>query len=655
MAKLPPRPRSALADAAPALTAGSLLGGAHLHPALAPLAWLGVAVLAGALSARRSRGSGVLIVYVALTLSLTLSQIWLASSIARYAGHVTDLGAWNAPVSFVVWCLTAALLLTPPFALPLVAIWLLRPGLSPRWWLPPAWLAGEWLKSASGFHLGDLLHAQGYVAPVLRSVALIGDPATTLLGLVAATALGEGVARRRWSALAPVVPVALWFALVPAPQAADGALAGVGVVHMANALELPAPEALTDELIVWPEASFRQRIQGEEGVLSPPAPLEALAPYVGRRHVVNVSLLSAGGPQNAAGVTDTEGRIEVLRAKSVLTPWGERRFRSLAPMGEGFKPGALPALVEWGGHSLVLTICYEVYGRALFTEGEPSAGGLLVNMANDRAFGAGELGSRQAIATLALRTAESGLPAVRASLWGTAAIVSSTGAVLATSQPGTTGVLRWPAQEPATARVLVLHDASAAAGFPCEAPGCVATRIDAARGEEGRFDTVVIAGHSSPPVYLGETAARVAGLVVAADPELVVLDTCMGFSSPLLEALVATGYEGVVVGSVEQVPGEGMVYGPGFRSTPTALERARAVSLRSGRPLESWSVDPGALARAREAVDGWDAETLTRALQWVQPNLVRVPLDASGATALFLIPAERFRKAATPGAPHSLR
>lgn len=641
-----PRLQALRADAAPALLAGGLLGGAHLHPALAPLAWAGIAALAATLSARQTRASGVRVLLIALTLSLTLSQIWLASSIARYAVRVADLGAWNDPVSAVVWCLTAGLLLTPALALPMVAVWLIRPGLSPRWWLPPAWLAGEWLKSASGFHLGDLIHAQGYATPVLRSVAAIGMPATTLLGLIAATALGEALARRRWPVAAPAVPVLLWFAAVPAPQAHDEALAGVGVVHMANALTMPAPEDAIDPLIVWPEAAFQQQVHGEEGVQSPPVMLDALAPYVGRRHVVNVTLLRDGLPQNAAGLTDTEGRIEILRAKSVLTPWGERPFRGMALMGPGFEPGALPATMRWGGYSLILTICYEVYGRALFTEAEPPEGGLLVNIANDRAFGAGELGSRQAIAALALEAAETGLPAVRASLWGTAAIVSSTGQVLATSAPGTTGVLRWPVGEPAEARVQVLHDASAGAGFPCEAPGCVATPIDAATCQDGRFDTVVLSGHSLPPTYLGATPERLAQLVTCADPDLLVLDTCLGFSSPLLEALIAAGYDGAIVGSLDQVPGEGLVYGPTFRTAPSVIARAQAVRLRSGAPLQRWTADPAALAGARAQVDRWDVEMLKDSLTWVQPNLVRVPLDDSKTTALFLIPPERFRAGA---------
>lgn len=641
-----PRSRPWLADAAPASAAGLLLGGAHLHPTLAPLAWLGVAVLAGTLSARRTRVSGLRVLLIALTLSLTLSQVWLASSIARYAVRVADLGALNDPVSVVVWCLTAGLLLTPALALPMVAVWLLRPGLSPRWWLPPAWLAGEWLKSASGFHLGDLIHSQGYSAPVLHSVAAIGMPATTLLGLLAATTLGEAVARRRWQVAAPVAPALLWFVLVPAPQAHDDALAGVGVVHMANALDMPPPEEVYDELVVWPEASFRQQIHGQEGVLSPPVTLDALAPYAGRRHLVNVTLVGPGLPQNAAGLTDAEGRVEILRAKSVLTPWGERPFRGLAPMGPGFEPGELPALMTWGGRSLILTICYEVYGRALFTAAEPPEGGLLVNIANDRAFGAGELGSRQAIATLALEAAETGLPAVRASLWGTAAILSSTGAVLETSTPGTTGVLRWP--RPAQARVRVLYDEGGRPGFPCVAPGCVACPIASATCQDGAFDTVVLSGHSLPPVYLEQSPRRVAELITCADPSLVVLDTCLGFSSPLLEALVSAGFEGVLVGSLDQVPGEGFVYGAGFRQAPTALGRARAVRMRSGAALEVWTADADTLARARAAVDSWDVETLTAALHWVQPNLIRAPLGTAGPTALFLIPAERFQRA--PGA-----
>lgn len=77
-----------------------------------------------------------------------------------------------------------------------------------------------------------------------------------------------------------------------------------------------------------------------------------------------------------------------------------------------------------------------------------------------------------------------------------------------------------------------------------------------------------------------------------------------------------------------------------------------------GPPPRPRSSLAGPRQRAREVVDGWDAATLTSALQWVQLNLVRVPLDASGPTALFLVPAERYRLAVGrvgEEAPHSLR
>jgi hypothetical protein len=119
-------------------------------------------------------------------------------------------------------------------------------------------------------------------------------------------------------------------------------------------------------------------------------------------------------------------------------------------------------------------------------------------------------------------------------------------------------------------------------------------------------------------------------------PHLVVLDTCYGFSSPLLDELASVQTSMLVLGATFKLPPAGLVYEETFYTAQSPQERARHVRTRSGAKLESWWTDKRALRATLETVATWKQPMLLTNLQRKFPNLVRVPIYGSEATLLVL-------------------
>ncbi|MCK6515747.1 hypothetical protein L6R46_11915, partial [Myxococcota bacterium] len=446
-----PRPAASWVDrhARWPVLGGVIMGAAHLHPTLAPLAWIGLGVFAWGLSRLEGRVNRALAIFGGLWASVFLSQIWLCLTITKYMGPL--VGSDEAPLwlSALAWVF-AAVITASHRALPVIVAALVLWRAPMRWWLPAAVLAGESLNGALGFTMADLMHSQWAVPAMLRSVALIGVPATGLLCAYAVVAVADALREGR-RGLVAAVPVALWLGLVPPTPADDEALAGVAAIHLADFERRPSPAELPaeEDLVLWPEAAFRGAFRRWEGTQDPPLPLDALAGWSGPQHIVNLRLKRPGQIQNAIGVTDGEGQVTALRGKSSLVPWGERPYGGIDPLFSIDVAGTVPPMMRTAAGPVVPTICYEVYERSLFIEGAALGGELLVNVANDGAYGPTALGVRQAIGVLALSAAGTHRPAARASISGQAALISSTGAVLAVSEPGTSGALVWNRPNPA--------------------------------------------------------------------------------------------------------------------------------------------------------------------------------------------------------------
>jgi len=415
---------------------GVALGAAQLTHWLALSAWLGVALLSAALSLPASRrvrlGGTVLSAVVAYLVAFS----WMIPCLSRYLGAP----AWTA------WLLTGGTAAVAGIVgrAPLHAgAALLRRG-APRWWLPIAWIAGDaLLERAFEFSGGQILYGQWTVGPVLRLLALLGWYPTTALLVFAAAVAGEVTVTRRPRALVPLVAIcALLWGLPPA-SSSDEALRGVGAVHLANiTARLGAvPEGV--DLLVWPEGASARRPALEEGEGPRDARIDDLPRRHGLEHIIGLAARSRRGPLNVAAHVGAEGRIEGVRAKSILVPGYERRLFGLIRVSDGeFVPGEAVPLLESGGHRIVPLVCYEVFHRPLVERGLAAGGRLLAVMASDRVLLPSAVAQEQYLAALVMRSVEYHLPAVRASLWGSAAVVTSDGRVLQRTAPGESGAIQ---------------------------------------------------------------------------------------------------------------------------------------------------------------------------------------------------------------------
>ena len=620
-----------------AVAAGVLLGVGHLHPALWVGPWLGLALLVVCLSGVSSRlGRAGVVVLVPLLMHV-VGFYWILWMFPELV--------YSTQAQSVAWSAGLWLLCTLPLSAPLAAV----AGFAPRWllWLgvPVAWALGEGLRAALfPITTPDWLVTQSEAPGVLRAVGQLGWWPTLLLCLLGACGLGEAVVRReRRVAALPVVVLAGFWALPALPKAAPELLAGVGVVHTDSTLDLPHTLPDSVELLVWPEGALDLRptlIEGEAVAdLLPP-----LVPGTRAVHLVGmITSLPGLGRQNQLVQLAADGAVEDSRAKRVLLPVAERRFLGLGIAG--FRPGRLPSKLTAAGRAVLPSICGELLDRAHLWAGYPGPDALLVVPARDRVM-PGVVPRRQLLAIQRLRSAELGIPSVRASLYGWSNLIDADGAVIAVSKGSTRHILHQhplhgPQRHdfrgrlldesredpPVEARVAVLYDADAPSlRTRCPEGLCVYYTIEEACSG-ATYDTVVVAGHAEPPRFLGTDAQGLADAIRCVAPSLVVVDACYGASLPLLEALAPTSP--LVVAAPSLIPEGGLNYGPAFFGTASAEARAGAVGYPGGA-LTRVRPDAALVGRLRAELEGLDNWEIDERLVRRSTRTLRLELDDGG-------------------------
>jgi apolipoprotein N-acyltransferase len=223
----------------------------------------------------------------------------------------------------------------------------------------------------------------------------------------------------------------------------DRALLGVGAVSMSDSAHPPSAFPKGLELLVWPEGVMTARPSLEEGHGTADVRLSDLPGETRRAHLVGLAARSRGGARNAAVLVDPLGQVTAMRAKRLLVPGWERPVLGFGA-GSGLVPGEAPPTLGFGARQGVALICYEVFSRSLVLEGKRAGGAFIAVLSSDRAIRGSAIAMQQILGALVLRSVETGLPAVRASLWGSAALSSSDGRVLGMTQPGTSEVLTFP-------------------------------------------------------------------------------------------------------------------------------------------------------------------------------------------------------------------
>jgi hypothetical protein len=418
-----------------AWAAGLLQGVAFLWPQAQPLAWVGIALLAVALHRAAGRGTAVGALALAALTRQCVALFWWVGT-ARYFSQTSPLAAVS--LAALGWLSTGLLSQVPLMALAVTPV----RRLPVRFWLPGAWALGELgLEWSYGFSMTQLLHSQWALPPMLRALAYVGWVPLLIACLYAAASAGEAGALRAPRLLLPAGLALVLLALLPPIPPADDALRGLGAVHLAASVRPPGAVPERTELLVWPESTVRGNQRAPEGRLPRPVPLAAFDDRSGVPGIAGLTLRTSEGYFNAAGAIDAQGRLVETRAKSVLVPVGEREFWGLRGGSEPLIPGRVPPLLSMEGRKVIPLICYEAFSRLTSLRGKAAGGEVLAVLASDLPLAGSTAALEQSLGAVILRAVEQHVPAVRASLGGTAIIVSSDGRVLVRSAPGTSGIL----------------------------------------------------------------------------------------------------------------------------------------------------------------------------------------------------------------------
>jgi apolipoprotein N-acyltransferase len=421
------------------VAAGVLTGLAQLDARLALLAWVGIIVLVrgtGRANGHRQRLRGLLL------FAAVYNLIWFQSLWSLLTGYLGQSG-WHSVLTLATLIVIGMVLLQGP----LLLASLLADRVPVVAWLPAGWAMGEaameWLTEYS---MGQLLYSQSQVQPVLRTLGRLGWYPTLLLCLFAAASLGMAWARGRvrWGAPGVIVAAAM-FAQPPLDSYIAGSFDGLGVIHMADIEHPPAAASLAADLLIWPEGASKRQPSLEEGAQPPGTKrLTDLRGQTRTGHIAGLVARTLRGPMNAAVLTDAAGSPLSVRGKSVLVPLTERPVLWHTPESGAFVPGDRSPIFAAGNRRIIPAICYEAFSRRLVARGRAAGGDMLVILASDRAIMHGRSYLQRSIGAAVLRSVEYGVPVVRASMWGSAAIIAPDGRVLAQSPPGTSGVLRAP-------------------------------------------------------------------------------------------------------------------------------------------------------------------------------------------------------------------
>jgi len=401
---------------------------------------------------------------LAATAGFTVVLYWLFVVVYVH-GHAP---AWVGVAAVLLMSLVLALHVGLVAAL--YAALATRAGGASMFVLPAAWVASEHLRSFDLFggfpwaYLGYTVHADG---PLMELAALGGvyglsfllaftaglcarGRFVTALAVVAVLhALGFGLRVANLDASAPEaggIRAALVQASIPQDTKWDATLARQAFEkHLATSRLAAAAGPL--DLIVWPESSVPVIFETEPEYARD---VWALAQETGA-----VLALGGVGMERVSGnpgyrifnsafvVRPQEGFVDRYD-KSHLVPFGEyvplrRALGFLSGLATGLAsgditPGSGPRVLENlpefdRDHALAALICYEVIYPSLVRTAVRDGARVLLNLTNDAWYGRTSA-PHQFLAIAAMRSAEHGLPMLRAANTGVSAVVDAGGKVL---------------------------------------------------------------------------------------------------------------------------------------------------------------------------------------------------------------------------------
>lgn len=425
--------------------AGLVLGAAYLVPAGWPLAWLGLMLTAWGLQLSRQR-------------SWTLAGLMLGSLFSHWLGHPWYFdatfywggGVWSAWQTAGMWVFaTTMMALAERLPLMLVVASPLRS--LPLWlWFPLAWWGGEKLNFYfTGMMQNSFLYSQWQAEPVLRLLGHAGWNLTLLLILGICALAADSLYRRRWRRLACAALGPALGLLLPPLSADSSALAGVGVVQMADYAEPPRWIPLDTRLLIWPEVIRMGRPRVGEGPVTG-LKLQPPLPSAHTYHLFGQETRTQTGLQNSLLATAPDGTLLQARAKRLLFPAAERPFLGWGMSGRRlYQPGKRSALMQVGGLPIAALLCLEAFDHDLGQQARQAGARLLTVSAIDHDMRDSPLAVSQLVGVTVMLAVETHLPVARSSLYGASALIAPNGKILRISPAGASGILTlardWPA------------------------------------------------------------------------------------------------------------------------------------------------------------------------------------------------------------------
>ncbi len=422
---------------------GMALGISFLHPDYWSLAWLGM--IGTVLSLCLYTHAPWLIVGLILG---GFAQHWIGfpwtfEAVYRFGGSHWDL--WTTAGMWTLINLFGMLL---PERLPLIIMVCIRQRHKiPLWlWFPLAWWLGEILTfHTSGLVVSAFLYSQWQFSLMLKSVGHLGWELSLVLSLAVCACLAQALAQRsgRHAAVAAAYFAVLW--LLPALPNGHQALKNVAAVHMNEFAERPQEIPAGVNLLVWPEALVKGRWRIDEGPgngVRMRLPLSSANAY----HIFGrETLTSQRTRQNSLLALAPDGEVLIARAKQFLFPGGERPYFGLQ-LGtrDLFVPGQRSPVMDINGQRVIALLCYEEFDRYLVRQGKAEGADLISVSAMEHSVGSSPEAASQFLGIAVLIAVENGLPLVRSSFKGVAALIAPDGEILAMTQPKTSGILTLP-------------------------------------------------------------------------------------------------------------------------------------------------------------------------------------------------------------------
>jgi hypothetical protein len=448
------------------LIAGIFLGLSHYWPYLWLTAWIGIAITVVALHLAKNKLWGIAGIFIGGFAAQWVGHPWYMPAVNRFGG-----GTWSLSKTIIAW-LFINLSMVFPERFPLMATFTIKllaksTGISLNkdftvnsiiknisaflseniWvWLPAIILLGEWCNlHLSGMAQASWLYSQWQVNPILRCTAYFGWSLATVFCLTIASLIGEGLFFRCKKRLFIAGTGILYLLLLPAlPDDIPPVLKKIGAVHMSAYVNRPTSAPPGIKLLIWPEVARTGRPRISEGMeqnllLTPPF----YSP--GTYHIIGQETRIAEGFQNSVLALGPEGKLLAARAKKFLFPGAERSFMGLhLPTRIIFVPGKSPPYIDVDNFRVAALLCFEELDHSLALEGAKAGSDLLTVSAIEYSMGDSIEVQNQFIGIGVFLAVETGLPVVRSSIVGPAAIIAPDGRVLAYTDSGTSGILTLP-------------------------------------------------------------------------------------------------------------------------------------------------------------------------------------------------------------------